>query len=432
MNTAIAIATTGALIFLAHLFVALFRKTRIPDALLLIGIGIILGPVLHWVSPDHLGKVGPVFSMLALAVILFEGGQETRLHVLRKNWKAALGLIFPAFLVTMLATGFLLHSAFGLGPNRALLLGAILGSTSPSIVVAMARHLEMKSGPRLVLTLETAISDVLCVVLVLGFIEAAKDGGLKLGALAADLAVSFGASAFIGAMFGLVWSFLLSHLRTISNNIFLTLALVLVLFGCMEIFHLSGGIAVLCFGAAITNSGGLNITRLPLGRFGRATPFTEREKAFFAEAVFLLKTFFFVYLGLSLRFGNLGLMFIAFGLVCMKVCIRIPFVRIAMPRSGMKRDASLMSVMASMGLASAVLASLPLQEGLEGGEFIRDLTYAIILVSIVLNSVLVFLLDRTPLGRVYGKLFSGFRETGLPDEFPTDRFESSRTAESKD
>ncbi len=98
----------------------------------------------------------------------------------------------------------------------------------------------------------------------------------------------------------------------------------------------------------------------------------------------------------------------------------------------MKRDASLMSVMASMGLASAVLASLPLQEGLEGGEFIRDLPYAIILVSIVLNSVLVFLLDRTPLGTVYGKLFSGFREAGLPEEFPTDRFQASQPAESKD
>ena len=45
MATALALALTGLLIFLAHLFVALFRKTRVPDALLLIG-----GPLLHGIG----------------------------------------------------------------------------------------------------------------------------------------------------------------------------------------------------------------------------------------------------------------------------------------------------------------------------------------------------------------------------------------------
>jgi NhaP-type Na+/H+ or K+/H+ antiporter len=416
MTTAIAIALTGALIFLAHLFVALFRKSRVPDALLLIGIGVLLGPIFHWVRPEHLGKVGPVFSMLALAIILFEGGQETRLSVLRANWRAALYLIFPAYLATLLVTSYLIHLATGMGPNRALLLGAILGSTSPSIVVPMARHLEMRSGPRLVLTLETAVSDVLCVVLVLGFIQAHKDGAFNVPIMVRDLTVSFGLSAAIGCAAGLGWALLLNRIRLMRNNIFLTLALVLVLFGTLEIGHLSGGIAALCFGATITNSSNLNISRLAGGRFGRATPFTEREKAFFSEAVFLLKTFFFVYLGLSLRFGNGRMLLLASVLVIVKVLIRIPFVRLAMPRTETARDAALMSVMASMGLASAVLASLPLQEGMEGGELIRDLTYAIILASILANSILVFLLDRTPLGAIGRGLFRGFADTGSSRE----------------
>jgi NhaP-type Na+/H+ or K+/H+ antiporter len=408
MTTAIAIAFTGALIFLAHLFVALFRKSRVPDALLLIGIGVLLGPVFNWVRPEHLGKVGPVFSMLALAIILFEGGQEIRLAVLRANWRASLFLIFPAYVATLLVTSYLVHLATGMGMNRSLLLGAILGSTSPSIVVPMARHLEMRSGPRLVLTLETAISDVLCVVLVLGFIQAHKDGAFNVPIMMRDLSVSFGLSAAIGCATGLAWSLLLNRIRMMRNNIFLTLALVLVLFGTLEIGHLSGGIAALCFGAAITNSSDLNISRLAGGRFGRATTFTDREKAFFSEAVFLLKTFFFIFLGLSLRFSNGRMLVLASMLVIVKVLIRIPFVRLAMPRTETARDTSLMSVMASMGLASAVLASLPLQEGMEGGELIRDLTYAIILASILANSVLVFLIDRTPFGMIYGNLFRGF------------------------
>jgi NhaP-type Na+/H+ or K+/H+ antiporter len=414
LSTSIAILLTGVLIFLAHLFVAMFRKTRVPDALLLIGIGILLGPVFHWVRPEHFGKVGPAFSMLALAILLFEGGQETKLSVLRANWRAAAFLIFPAYAMTLLATGFAIHAATGLGINRALFIGAILGSTSPSIIIPMARHLDMGSGPRLVLTLETAVSDVLCVVLGLGFLQAYKDGALNVTGLVRDLAVSFGLSAAIGFAVGVAWALLLVRIRLMRNNIFLTLALVLVLFGGLELMHLSGGIAALCFGAAITNSASLNVSRLAGGRFGRATAFTEREKAFFSEAVFLLKTFFFVFLGLSLRFGNVRLILFACALILLKILIRVPFVRLAMPREETVRDVSLMSVMASMGLASAVLASLPYQEGVDGGELIRDLTYAIILSSILLNSVLVFALDRTPLGGGYGRLFRGFAPSSRP------------------
>lgn len=410
MTTALALTLTGLLIFLAHLFVALFRKTRVPDALLLIGIGILLGPVFHWVRPEHLGKVGPIFSMLALATILFEGGQETRLSVLRDNWRAALFLIFPAFLATLLAAAFLVHHATGLGYNRALLLGAILGSTSPSIIVPMAQHLGMRSGPRLVLTLETAFSDVLCVVLFLGFIQAHKDGSFSVPILARDLAISFGLSALIGCVAGLAWSFALNRVRSVRNNIFLTLALVLILFGVLEMFHLSGGIAVLCFGGAITNSASFKVPGMARLGLVQATPFTDREKAFFSEAVFLLKTFFFVYLGLSLQFGNTRLFLFAFLLIGLKLLIRIPFVGFAISRTESRRDAALISVMVSMGLASAVLATLPVQEGLEGGELIRDLTYAITLASILANSILVFLLDRTPFSRVYGILFRRFPE----------------------
>lgn len=414
MTTAIAIATTGLLIFLAHLFVALFSRTRIPDTLLLICIGILIGPVLHLMQPEYLGRVGPVFAQIALAIILFEGGQETRLHVLRENWKAALGLILPTFVATVLVAGFLTSYVTDLGFNRAMVIGAILASSSPSVIIPMIRFLGMGNGPKLILMLETAISDVLCIILVLGFIEAYKVGGMDFGSLSFDILLSFGIAAMAGTAAGLIWSLLLAKLRAVLNNIFLTLALVFVLYGGMEILHLSGGIAVLCFGAAITNSTSLNFARLAGGRFGVPTAFTEREKAFFSEAVFLLKTFFFVYLGLSLRFGSVGLLLLAFGLTSLIFVLRIPFVCMAMPKTTTRKDAALMSVMASKGLAAAVLASLPFQDGIEGGEFIRDLTYAIILISICLNSILVFLMEKSAFGYFYGKLFVRFSESAKP------------------
>ena len=54
------IAFVGLLVFAAHLFTGIFSKTRIPDVLLLIAIGIVVGPLLGLVSPDQFGSVGPI------------------------------------------------------------------------------------------------------------------------------------------------------------------------------------------------------------------------------------------------------------------------------------------------------------------------------------------------------------------------------------
>ena len=64
------IVFVGILIFLAHIFTAVFSRTRVPDVLLLIIIGICVGPVLGLASPEHFGTVGPVLTTVTLIIIL--------------------------------------------------------------------------------------------------------------------------------------------------------------------------------------------------------------------------------------------------------------------------------------------------------------------------------------------------------------------------
>ena len=45
----------GLIIFAAHFFTALFERTRVPDVLPLIFIGILIGPLFGIVSPDDFG-----------------------------------------------------------------------------------------------------------------------------------------------------------------------------------------------------------------------------------------------------------------------------------------------------------------------------------------------------------------------------------------
>jgi len=67
-----------------------------------------------------------------------------------------------------------------------------------------------------------------------------------------------------------------------------------------------------------------------------------------------------------------------------------------------------MAVMILKGLASAVLASIPLQQGIENGYLIQNIVYVIILASIILTSVLIPIVERTKSSKLCRFIFSGF------------------------
>ena len=67
------------------------------------------------------------------------------------------------------------------------------------------------------------------------------------------------------------------------------------------------------------------------------------------------------------------------------------------------RDAAITSMLAPKGLAAAVLAALPLQYGVAGGELIRDTTYMVVLVSITLTALLVMLYPVPQVRRFYSR-----------------------------
>jgi hypothetical protein len=74
--------------------------------------------------------------------------------------------------------------------------------------------------------------------------------------------------------------------------------------------------------------------------------------------------------------------------------------------------------MSPKGLAAVVLASMPLQQNLPGGQTLQAVTYGIVFLSIVFTSVLSFLIERTPLASVYMALFRTFANTPALDTIP--------------
>ena len=74
------------------------------------------------------------------------------------------------------------------------------------------------------------------------------------------------------------------------------------------------------------------------------------------------------------------------------------------------KDLTIMSVMAPKGLVPAILASIPIQYGMSGGESIQMLSFAVVLLSILICSILVIILSKNPFKITYLKKVLGHEE----------------------
>ncbi len=410
------VALVGLVIFVAHFLVLVFQKTRIPDVLLLMLGGIVVGPVLHLVTPEHFGRVGPIVTTIALIVILFESGVNLELKTLVSALGQTLLITLLTWLFTAAVVTFIMDRFTPVGLPMAMMTGAILGGTSSAVVIPLIDGLKMTSRPRTVLFLESAITDVLCIVGAVGMLEAVEGQGVDARVIIVSILKSFGVALLIGVGAGFFWSLIMGQVRRFPNTIFTTVAYVFVIYGGTELLGYSGAIAALAFGIALSNLGGLHLRAgahsVELKTVG------ESDKLFFGETVFLLKTFFFIYLGLSLRFDSIIYVFIASAIVVPVYLGRFGIVRLVASRRFEKRDAALMTTMVPKGLAAAVLATLPVQHELPFAEWVPGTVYMVVLISICLTAILVILIEKTGLQRPYFAAFRSFAEPAPPAPQP--------------
>jgi cell volume regulation protein A len=398
-NVAQVIAFVGILVFLAHLFTSIFSRTRIPDVILLIIIGICVGPVLGLTSPELFGEVGPVFTTITLIIILFESGTALKLGMLKSAIGGAMLLAPLSFFSTMLVVAGLAIWLTGLDILPAFILGAIVGSTSEAVVIPMVKQLKVKEETQTLLSVESSVNDVLSIIITVALVQGYIGGSFSFVTVSSDLIASFLGALMFGIVGALIWSILLNRVHAIKNAMFTTPAFVFVIYGIVETLGFSGAIAALAFGVTIGN---IETIRIPIFKTDREpVGLNATEKIFFSEVAFLLKTFFFIYLGLSLKLISNHLIIVGLILTGVAFVLRIPAVRLSIRRHLAPKDASVMAVMVPKGLAAVVLASLPLQMGVVGGDTIKNVTYGIVLFSIVITSFLVLLLEKTPLPALY-------------------------------
>lgn len=394
----------GLMVFFAHFLSLQFSRTNIPDVLVLMLIGILLGPVLGIVSPDDFGKVGSLLATIALVVILFESGTSLDLDVLGHSIGTTGFLAIACFVLTTAAISTVGVLLLDLNYLPALLLGLTLGGTSSAVVIPMVNALKLSEKPATVLVLESALTDVLCIVGVFALLQIMTQGDVAAGKVVGGVMAALVFAAVFGVVGGIGWLLVLGKVRDFPNTISSTLAYVFIVYGATEVLGFSGAIAALALGITLTNFQKFGLHRIP-NLDKNIVPLNEVDFIFYREAVFLLKTYFFVYLGISIHFGAIGPATVAIVMVLLVYLLRLPLTRLVFRNpSYTLRDTAVTSMMAPKGLAAAVLAALPLQYGIVGGETIRDTTYMVVLFSISLTAVLVMAYPIPAVRSLYSRL----------------------------
>lgn len=399
----------GALIFSTHFFNGVFKYTRIPTALILLTLGILIGPVFKMVSVADFGKTAAYFSVITLIFLLFESGTSLRVDELKKAIaRASAVTLFNFFISASIATGVAMLASKLFYDSQLDLLsasffGAIVAGTSSAVVIPIVKQMKMDKDCETLLVLESALSDVFCLVVGLALFGAMRDGDFSMTSLLHSLWKSFLIAGVIGVAGGWFWTVVLRKVRNLENPGFTSFAFAFLIYGICEQLMLNGGIAVLAFGITVGNAHSLNKT--VVGNLLQSDRLRTTERSFFSELVFLFGTLFFVLVGISIEFGQpvvygFSLLIVAGIIFLRPVSIRL----FANKRHWSFKDRAVMAVMAPKGLVPAILATLPIIEGnkigsevlVEKGLIIKDFTFAVVLLSIFITAILVILLSSRP------------------------------------
>jgi len=356
-----------------------FKRTGIPSVLFLMGLGVLLGPVLGLADAASIAFLAPYFGTLALLIILFDGGLN--LQFMKVLQETPLALLYSVLVFGGSVLGVAMVYVWGLGGQwrQGLLLGAILGGTAAAIILPVVSKLpSLREPTKVLVSLDSAFSEVFVVVIALALMGSFTQIGGKFGVVR-ELFHSFFDALVLAALAGAVWARLLTWLAGQTLSYMLTLAAILVLYYVAEVLGASGAITILLFGLVLANMESL------AGRLVRPLRVLigyELDKAKFVldeflkrineELAFLVRTFFYVLLGLIVDFSRFDWTIAMWGLVFFAVVVGM---RIAVTygigittKSWTSKERVLISAMMPRGVATAVMAFLPASAGIPNTE----------------------------------------------------------------
>lgn len=330
---------------------------------------------------------------LALAIILFDSGFETKLQSFRVAWAPAVTLATVGVALTAGLLGAFAHYVFGLSWLEGLLLGAIIGSTDAAAVFFLLRvgGITLRERVRATLEVESGSNDPMAIFLTLTLVEliAAGTGADELTwTVGLTFIQQMGLGAVLGFAGGYGIAFAVNHVRLDAGLYPLAvLSMALTLFAAVTMLGGSGFLAVYVAGLV---AGNIRLRHTAaLRRFQSGMTWLCQIGMFLTLGLLATpSTFLDVAAGAVLL--ALFLIFVARPLAVW-VCM-LPF---GFGRS----EIGFVSWVGLRGAVSILLAILPMLEDLPNAQMFFNVVFIMVLVSLLVQGWTV-----APMARWFGQI----------------------------
>jgi cell volume regulation protein A len=233
------------------------RRLRLPSLLLFLALGMAVGSDgAGWIKFDDY-ELARGIGVIALSLILFEGGLSAGFAEIRPVLRPAIGLALLGTLATAVITGLAATWLFDLTMLEGLLLGAIVSATDGAAIFGLLRNSTLERKLARTLEGESGLNDPVAILLVLGFIEWIEQPGYGLLDMAGLFAQQIGIGTVIGVAIGsgAVYAFRRAQLETAGLYPVASLATAGLAFGAAEFIHGSGFLAVYLSGLILGTAG---------------------------------------------------------------------------------------------------------------------------------------------------------------------------------
>jgi cell volume regulation protein A len=371
----------GVVIFLGVAGEAFFKKTGIPDVAFLMVLGVIIGPILGIIQAEAVIQIVPYFAALALIIIMFDGGLNLDLKHIVKTAHFSFTLAILGFILSVVIATIAVHYALDWSWLESILLGSIVGGSSSVVVFGLVRNIKISEEAKNMLSFESALTDILSTIIAFILFEAILLGQFDLQVLQETLGRAVVVGLILGFGVGIPWMYVSTKLGNAQHAYMLTLGILFVLFFLANSFGESGALTALVFGLMLGNRRHLaGILKFKLPRI-------ELDDPTHNQLTFLVRSFFFVFVGLMASIGQFEYIILGVGITVAFFFGRIIVSKITLTKRFSLLDRRVTYSMIPRGLAAAVLATFPLTLGLPNAEAYPQIIFFIILSSVIITTI---------------------------------------------
>ncbi|WP_424244426.1 cell volume regulation protein A [Elusimicrobium posterum] len=368
----------GSLLIMFSIVASQFSaRFSIPILAVFLVVGILAGS-------EGIGKIefnnvnhAKMLGIVALSFILFSGGldtnyKRTRLVMWEGLTLSTIGVIVSAFVV-----GFFVHLILGRNWAESFLLGAVISSTDAAAVFSIlrSRNVKLKGALKPLLEFESASNDPCAAFLTIVMIQILTMPQLEFGNVMVFLLkqVIWGVGLGIGLSRLLEWVIRKLDLQYEGLYPVLTFSFVLFTYSITSLLDGNGFLAVYLLG--------LSLSRFELRHKGNLIMFHD-------SIAWLMQAVMFTTLGLlvfpsslmSVAFEGILVAIILF-FVARPIAVFLCLTPFRMP----KNEKILISWVGLRGAAPIVLATFPLSDGVKGSDFIFNIVFFVVLLSVLIQ-----------------------------------------------